>query len=111
MQEVRLGGHVERMGANLDSRRTLSERLCGNGKVEQQVDTKARLRVEEVSADRRIETKPDDRDSTGGDRRDHVALLVETCGEFQSAVVEETDRPGKTVAGMRDHEVEIAGDP
>jgi len=47
-QKVPLGGDVERMRANLDSRRMLGELRCGDGKVEQKIDAKARLRFEEV---------------------------------------------------------------
>ena len=49
------------MRANLGSRRMFGELRCRDGEVEQEVDAKACLRVEEVCARRRIEAKPDGR--------------------------------------------------
>ena len=61
----------------LGSRRMFSE-LCGwNGEVEQEVDAKACLRVEEVRTHRRIETKPDSRHLAVGDRRGHISHFVQ----------------------------------
>src|SRR5207249_3395416 len=77
-QEVLLRGDVEHMRANPGARRVLGELRCGDGKVEQEVDAKACLRVEEVRARRGIEAKPDGRDLAIGDRRDHVSHLVQT---------------------------------
>ena len=63
-----LGGDVEHMRANLGSRRVRGELRCRDGKVEQEVDAKAGLGVEEVRARRPIEAQPDGRYLATGDR-------------------------------------------
>ena len=41
------------------------------------------------------------------DRRGHLSHVVQTRDELESTVVEESDRTSKTVAWMRDHEIEV----
>src|SRR5262245_34692060 len=97
------------MPTNLGSRCMLGELRCSDGEVEQEVDAKTCLRVEEVRASRPIEPKPDGRYCTIGDRRAHTSDFVQMCDELESTVIEETDRTRETVARMCDHEIEVAG--
>jgi hypothetical protein len=94
--------------ANLGSRRTLGELRGRDGEVEQEVDAKTCLHVEEVRTCGRIEAKPDGRYLAVGDRRDFLSLFVHTRDESESAAVEQRDHLPETVAWMRDHEIEIA---
>ncbi len=64
----RVGGDLEDVRANCGARRMLGEHRRGDGEVEQQVDAKAGLWIKEVCGRRRIETKPDGRDLTAGNR-------------------------------------------
>ncbi len=70
-QEILLGGDGKRVRANLYSPRMLSELLGGNGEVEQKVNAKAGLPVEEYAV-------------SGASRRSRMAAT------FRLAIVEIT---------------------
>src|SRR3990172_8861791 len=110
-QEILLGGDGKRVRANLYSCRMLRELLGGNGEVEQKVNAKAGLLVEEIRGLRRIEAKPNGRHLSVGDRRDNFSHFVETRDKLQTMVVEQVDGAIETVVRMGDHEVEITRDP
>jgi hypothetical protein len=54
-QEIFFGGDGKRMRANRRSCRLLGELLSGNGEIEQKIDPKAGLAVEEICAAGRVE--------------------------------------------------------
>jgi hypothetical protein len=94
-----------------EATRSPGESRDGQGEVEEEVDAQPRFRIQEVRADRSVQTKPGGGHAAAVDRGRHISRGVDPGSELEAAVVEGVEKAPEGVAGTGDDEVEVPGDP
>jgi hypothetical protein len=103
--------HRQHNRPHFDPRGGSRQRRRFDWKIEQQVDPQPRVAVAEIATGGSVEPKPNRGDPTVVDRRDDLAMFVNSRGELEPVLVEDVNERRQAIAGRGDDEIEVSRDP